>query len=612
MAATSVERDVSLGEFRRIALEEARRQLVNARDVAESAAAGGFVKRVPPPLIQLVSHEEIVAEIETIAQETRTKYPQLNSLAMETASITRRMFAASEPAALLAEYRQLLTLYRLAHDKDRSSDSFAVRTGTNVIVVVADDVGDDPEGAPADAVESDRRDQAFVAAVANLIAAVRRENRPFTQDEHSAVLAAYRLLDRGVQMPSAYRGIGVYGFRQHQTCLSVANPGDGHIRVTCGSARLLQGAIVHIEHIDRDGERDREKLEPYRLPAALNAARVRLHAGAAAPCTAYVGRPVFESGVVARDMLKSVHTVASACTSMFVNGVADCKIGIERMTATEAVRFMRAIAGNAVRDATRQYLSAAFNVNLPIADDRSGATLQVTDKFAIAWLGIELADAGRFEKVTWDGSSNVEPSIPIVQQLSYEQLLELVHVAHERGLETYISAGLQPHHMRTCTYIGVDGVGIGTSLHDYNPDSGLRGQLKAERVREVLDIRDASASEPLGRGAALLARLDRMYFEGTLPLEVDPKRRHLFELMRDRQEHFVAQLVSEIASVIARVPAAPSADEHPVLAHANRVLHSTQYASVGEARDAAWREKVVLISELVNARDIEELYEVLP
>jgi uncharacterized protein (UPF0264 family) len=293
---------------------------------------------------------------------------------------------------------------------------------------------------------------------------------------------------------------------------------------------------------------------------------------------------------------------------MFMNGIADCKIGIERMTTSEAIRFMRAVAGNAVRDATRQYLSAAINVNLPIVDDRAGAPITITGKFEVARLGIDLATAGRFEKVTWDGSSNVDPSIPIVEQLSYEQLIELVHTAHEKGLETYISAGLQPPHMRTCTYIGVDGVGIGTSLHDYNPESGLRGQLKADRVREVLDIRDVAASEPLGRGAALLAQMDRMYFEGTLPLALNDGRRDLYSLMRDRKDDYVVALVDEIGVI----PGVAVPEEHPVIAQAHRVLESLDHDPVGLHRGDDWTRMASTVRELLAAGDVAELYEVLP
>lgn len=603
-----IERGISLGEFRRIALEEAHRRLQHVKDAEESAAAGGFVKRVPPPLLQMVPLEELVTTIISLGTEVVKRYPTYRELIGETINIAQRMATARDANALLTDYRRILEMYNISQDSASDSDSFAVNAKAKSIYVTTDAIGDDPDGVSATIVEEDKSDQAFVAAVVNLIARVRRESRSFTQDEYSAVLTAYRLLDKGVQLPSAYRGIGVYGFRKHQTNLSVANPGEGHISVTCSSPNLLSGTFVHIEHIDRGGERDREKLEPYRLPAALNAARVRLHTGAAAPCTCYIGRPVFESRDVTRDMLKSVHLIASACTSMFMNGVVDCKIGIERMTATEAIQFMRAVAGNSMRDATRQYLSAAFNVNLPIVDDRGGAAITVSNPFEIARLGIDLAKAGGFEKVAWDGASSIEPSVPIVNQLSYEQLIELVHTAHEMGLETYISAGLQPPHMRTCTYIGVDGVGIGTSLHDYNPESGLRGQLKAERVREVLEIRDAAASEVLGQGAACLAQMDRMYFEGTLPLTLDLKRRHLYELMRDRKESLVALLIDEIGDI----PGTAITNEHPIIAQAHRVLNTLNYESVGQDRSKDWMSMTNAVGELLTAGDVAELYEVLP
>lgn len=608
MAFVELERHLSLGDFRRLALEENKRQLLYVREREESKAAGGFVRRIPPPLITQVSFQELYSQILILEKEIASKFPQLKEICEASAQLGRKMLEAQTAQELLEYYRQLLGLHEFKHDAETDADNFSVRADSNKIYVRAKTIGDDPDGVPANVVESDQLDHTFVAAVANMIASVRKESRLLSQDERSAVLAAYRLLDRGVQVPSAFQGIGISGFRKYQTNLSVANPGDGHIQVTCTSSRLLTGTVVHIEHIDRDGERDREKLEPYRLPATINAARVRLHTGAIAPCTAYIGRPVFESGNFKRDLLKTVHMTSSACTSMFMNGISDCKIGIERMTSSEAVEFMRAVAGNVVRDPTRQYLSAAFNVNLPIMEDRAGTVTQITDRYEIARLGIDLTVAGGFEKVTWDGSSNQEPSIPIVEQLSYEQLIELVHTAHERGLETYISAGLQPPHMRLCTYLGVDGVGIGTSLHDYNPESGLRGQLKAERVREVLDIRDAAAQEPLGRGATLLARMDRMYFEGTLPISLDEKRNQLFEAMRDRREASVVELVLEIGDI----PGAATPKDHPIIEQANRVLMSVAYDPVGLHQNKDWGEFVKTVEKLVDNRDIAELYEVLP
>ncbi|QKG67327.1 hypothetical protein HP062_18045 [Pseudomonas sp. B14-6] len=603
-----IEREFSVGEFRRIALEEAKRQLTRAREDAERAAAGGFVRRVPPPILKLSSLDEFAADITALAQETAEKFPDLTALVQKTESLTLVLLRADSAEVLLDTYRRLLTTYRLISDEPSKPDAFSLYTRNGVIVLASEALADDPDGAPSWAVESDRADQTFVARVSNLIAASRRAGRALSQDEHSAVLGAYRLLDKGARVPSAYRGIGLYGFRQHQTNLSIANPGDGHITVTCASSQLLDGVFIHVEHIDRDGERDREKLEPYRLPASINTARVRLHAGSSAACTAYVGRPVFESGDVKRDMLKSVHMTASACTAMFANGIADCKIGIERMKASEAVAFMRAVAGNVVRDQTRQYLSGAFNINLPQIDDRGDQLKTITDRLEIARLGIELAVEGRFEKVAWDGSSNLEPSVPIVEQMPYEQLLELVHIAHERGLETYVSAGLQPHHMQACVHVGVDGVGIGTSLHDYNPASGLRGQLKAERVREVLTVRDAAAADSLGRGARLLARMDRLFFEGTLPIALEAQRQNLFQAMLARDEVLIASIADDVGEPS---PVEPGHD-HPVMEQAKRVLASSRTQTVGSERDKAWPQFVESVRELVDRQDIQQLYETLP
>lgn len=607
MSQDVAERSIAAGEFRRLALEEAKSRIRYAYDTEESHAAGGFVKRVPPPLIVRTTCEEIEAEARELSQEAAAKFPQIRNQMEKTAALAAAILDPNNASDLVANYRAILELYGLADDRT-GLDAFSLRIEGDRIFIGAGKVPAQTDGIPCEILQSDVADQTFLASVANMIALNRRCGKPLTQDEHTAVLAAYRLLDRGVQLPSAFLSIGVYGFRSHQTNLSVANPGDGHVNVTCTSARLLEGTVVHIEHIDRDGERDREKLEPYRLPATVNAARVRLHTSMAAPCTAYVGRPVFESGDVKRDLLKSVHMTASACSAMFANGVADCKIGIERMSATQAINFMRAVAGNAVRDPTKQYLSAAFNINLSIIDDREKMAIEVCEKSSVARLGIELAEAGRFEKVTWDGSSNQEPSIPIIEQLPFATFVELVHTAHERGLETYVSAGLKPSHMETCTFIGVDGVGIGTSLHDYNPDSGLRGQLKAERIREVLDVRNAAAEKPLGRGAALLARLDRMYFEGTLPMRFCAKRIRLFELIRDRNEEEVSVLVAEIGEW----PATLASTDHPVLDQARRVIATSREHPIGAERMKNWQEFVVTVQDLLDRRDVTQLYEILP
>lgn len=620
MGQPEVERLVPLGDFRRIVIDQVKTLLIDARLRCEIAAGNGFVKRDPTLLIRHTLPREVVEEIGTIGASATADFPQLAPLADDSNRLAGRALASEDIQALLVIYRELMALHSIAPDPT-PPDNFDVSAGTNAASISAARVGDDPDGSPASVVAADRDDQAFVAATTNMIVEVRRGAREFTQDERAAVVSAYRLLDRGAQLPTAYRGIGVYGLRRHQTSLSLANPGEGHVSVTCAHADLLNGTVVHIEHIDRDGVSDREKVEPYRLPAALNAARVRLHAGAAAPCTAYVGRPIFENGVskrsgeevlapidFERDLLKTAHTIASACTCMFMNGVADCKIAIERMSYRQAIEFMRAVAGNVVRDPTRQYLSAAFNINLPLWDDRAAEAKPVSDRYEIAKLGIALSKDGRFDKVTWDGASNQVPSVPIIEQMPFHRWVELVHEAHEKGLETYISAGLLPPHMRTCVFTGVDGVGIGTSLHYRHPQTNAIGQLKPEAIREVLRVRDGAAREALGKGARLLAYWDRLFFEGVLEKELDPERLALFASLRDGDEDAVATIVDRHS-----LPRVDEAEEHPLLAQAKRVVASAEADPVGPERIGreAWDERLGLAAKYLATRDIVGLTEAL-
>jgi len=599
-------------------VEETRRLLVSAIKAEEIKAGGGFVKRDPTLLIVDHSTAEVISEIERIGKEGTKRFPVLGLIAGKSNQLAQLVPEAEDGHRLLEIYGSLMNLHQVRSDPE---DNFVWRSDSDAVFMYAKIIGDDPDGVPAPALQADRDDQSMLAATANMIATTRRQGRALSRDEQAAVALAFRLLDRSVQLPSAYRSIGVYGFREHQTYLSLANPGEGHLAVTCLDRELLQGTVVHVEHIDRDGEKNRELIEPYRLPAAINAARVRLYAGAAAPCTAYIGRPVFENGVATRkctsiyepvnferDLLKTVHLSASSCTSMFMNGIADCKIGIERMSTGQAIRFMRAVAGNVVRDPIRQYLSAAFNLNLPFWNDDPTANGLVADRIEIARLAIAVTKAGRFSKVTWDGASNRVPSEPIIDQLKFEEWVELVHAAHEQGLETYISAGLEPAHMRQCVFTGVDGVGIGTSLHHRDPVTGAIGQLKPEAIREVLRIRAAAASETLGRGASLLARWDRMYFEGTLPSAEEPIRQQLFRALKQRDESEVGKIVGRFKPRIEFIPSG-----HPLIEQARRILRTADLAPIGATRlgTQLWTAQVKRTGDLLARGDLAGLQELL-
>ncbi len=558
---SSVEISLSLEEFRSEALKKVLDVLREVRIVEENKLNKKFVKREPTPLINYQTVSELVTDVKIQLVSMVASFPTLEKLATSLQELLNTLFDENSDGVETLKAFQLI--FKVAnewlgipHREDLEDFKFIADQQRIVHKVQSGVLEQVPQLATAlaDDIEHTR----FITLVSRLNEQLREKGVRPTPVEQITINAAYVILSKRANLRGSYKSLGVSGFRKIHTYLFNTNPGEGHIAVTCNDLQLMRGTAVHIEHIDRDRLFDKEKIEPYRLPATINAAKVRLHVGSHAPCTAYIGRPIFESRIFSLDLLKSVHKTASACTAMFMNGIADCKIGMERMTATEAIQFMRYVAGNVIRDRSRQYLAAAFNINTPIVDDRpetlelhSGVPVTLINRMEIARLAIELTKQGRFERVTWDGASNEVPSVPILGQLSHEQVAMLVHEAHKRGLQTYISAGLESHHMRDAVLTGVDGVGIGTSLHYIDPETKLMGALKPEAIREALRIRDEAEASIGGKAAILLARLDRMLFEGSLPEEDEPHRASLYEAVLARDLQQAQKVMNKLAQIMA-------------------------------------------------------------
>ena len=386
----------------------------------------------------------------------------------------------------------------------------------------------------------------FVAAVTGMCQAYRRtEFVRFAPADRLALLRAYQLVEAGVRPAPPMSALQTDLTRPVPTYLALADPGQSHLRHTVRRSDLLQGTIVHVETIDRGGIADRGIIEAYRIPSIRDVARIRVHVGDETPCSVYVGRPVYEGWSIRdaalqgeelrrafdQSLLKAIHTVAAACSGLFALGVAECKIGLDGLSSKQAIATMKGLVGNVIRDRARQRLSAAFNINTPLRDDRgsNNQSVDVKDRFAIARMAIELAKQGGFDKIAWDGASD-GASTPFVEQLPHAQILELIHVAHSRGLETYVSAGMTAEHLLPATLLGVGGVGIGIRLHAKN-SSGDITHLLPEQVREVLVTRDSALSEPAGRAAASLAQLDWLHAKALLEPEQEDLRDALFNAL---------------------------------------------------------------------------------
>ncbi len=525
--------ELTPGHLRLIALSVLGRAL-RALSMSDDSGAAIF-HREPPPLLRLQTEEEQAAELRTLANRVHEDRPLLRQKLAPTNLLIQQILNTTDVANALKRLDEARDLAATLLNRKDSSPSGQGKYKSKIAgerLRLEGSTRFSPGSDIKEALDHDLEEQRFVASVMQMCLEHRSEGRDFSAQDELALETAYRLLDEGVRMPRNYQAILTDDARTIQTYLSFADPGDGHLAVTVRDPKLLDGLIVHIEYIDRDNVDSRQLVEAYRLPAIRKAARVRLHIGNSTPCTAFIGRPVFE-GNFEDGLLKAGHTMASVCSGMFVHGIADCKVAMDGMTAAQAVKFMKVVAGNVIRDPLKQRLSAAFNINSPLVNDLAsrGTPQEITDRFEIAKLAVRMVTEGGFNKVAWDGASNTQPSEPIIGQLSRVQLLKVTHAAHEHGLETYISAGMAVKHMWDAVFIGVGGVGIGTSLH--HKTDGVIGEIDSKKVVEVLEVRSRAAETIPGRAACRLARLDWRYAEGSLLPEADSFRRELFDALED-------------------------------------------------------------------------------
>lgn len=534
----------------------------------------------------------VLAEWESVCQD----FPHLSSLPFD--EIISRLQKASDLKELFLVYEACLSFFQKADlvttQKEALPNTFILNIEDHEMVITPIKQltlkdGSKPKG--------------FIEAVMRLNELLRSEKRLPTKEEYFAIQVAKFSPEKSATIDYPYLDWETSGFRKTQTWMSITDPGEGHTYGTATKSDYLRGIITHIEHLER-GNEDRLKIESYRIPQINDVAITRLCIGSDAPISSYIGRPLFESGFKA-GLLKTVNTIAAAASEMFALGLTECKIAIEGMTTTQAVMFMECLSGAVKRDKHRQILSAAFNINTKIFDDRNHSHW-VKNRFSIGLLGIELTKAGGFDKVTWDGSADTYPSKCILEQLSHSEAVELVHKAHEQGLLTYFSAGFRYHHIPLAIYTGVDGVGVGGAqiLRYMDKTTGYHGPFKPENISHILKIRDDAANNWQGKAAALLSRLDRMFYEGSLTLNQNIRRLELFEAIRAQNQTTCEQLLANFEA-IAQLPADT---QHPLMKWGQRVIKAGEQSLMAQGRTREeWISFTWLIQQAIENEDLDLL-----
>lgn len=576
-----------------------------------------FEREKELPYLESITQDELVIAVEEALDEIA---PGMEDLKRRALSLTECVNTANNCSELMETWKEMFFFYQEAlsfintTQRETFSEFFCSSTNVHQLINIQ----------PCLSVHQGYINVSFpVQFGENIIEAVQSNVRWLRNEEYrSPTLSefiiehiAYVFLASGKHLHSLSfdnqaQFLGTVGFRPvTQTYPSLTDPGDGHVFGTTRKKDWMNGAIIHVEHLERPGGVPRTLIESYRIPSILDFARTRLHTAGAMPNTYFTGRALRDSaGSFQQSFIKVVNTTSAACSQAFSLGAAECKIAMDDLSTSQMIAYLRALSGHTLRS-PHQYLSCAFNLNWPIVDDKRqderGNLLPaqlVTDPFEIAQLAIEIASEGGFDKVTWDGASDTYPSKCIIHQLNFDQWLFLAHRAHECGLTTYTSAGFKFPQIRFGVWAGIDGLGIGGAqiLRHMDHESGMHGPYTEENLDKILAARDQAAQHVRGRGVGLLARLDRMFFEGSLTQREDHLRRNLFTILANANEHCIEGIIKH--PEMQAIAQLPDDGQRPYVAWAQRLLrHRFTHEEIILQHFATYEEWKCLVDQLTIA-----------
>lgn len=117
----------------------------------------------------------------------------------------------------------------------------------------------------------------------------------------------------------------------------------------------------------------------------------------------------------------------------------------------------------------------------------------------------------------------------------------------------------------------------------------MHGPYTEENLDEILKKRDEAAASIRGQGVALLCRMDRMFFEGSLTVGENTLRATLFDALAVADEEVIEHYLNH--PLLKDILAMPDDGERPYAAWAKRLLRSTAEDPVllrAHASDAEW------------------------
>jgi hypothetical protein len=318
--------------------------------------------------------------------------------------------------------------------------------------------------------------------------------------------------------------------RDHITQMAITDEGPDHLLMTLADPRMTKFRnwthMERINRVDANGNPTADA-QPYALPPETLVGLIRLFTGNDAPSTVFYGRPNFLASVIndgvpagfddavsaglqnnKETAVRGLQMLARQC---FNSGVSEVKVAMDGMNRAEVVKFMKAVVEPLNLEPGR-YISTAFNLprglkDLGVAQERPNAPLR-EQLLEVGRRAIEAAQEGGGGKVTLDSASPTPPSTPLIEYFGARNLVDWVHEAHQAGLETYVSGGMEARHFPLLALTGVDGVGVGGAIHETTPLPGIMGRMEPSRVIDAHERATQTEMSWPGQVIYLLRRLD--------------------------------------------------------------------------------------------------------
>jgi hypothetical protein len=138
--------------------------------------------------------------------------------------------------------------------------------------------------------------------------------------------------------------------------------------------------------------------------------------------------------------------------------------------------------------------------------------------------------------------------------------------------------------------------------------NGFQDPFKQENVKKILDINKTAANSVIGQGAILLTRLDRMYFEGSLPEWANGQRNTLYKALLNKDEETTNNILDSLQEIMQL----PIDLVHPLVAWGQRIISNQDDAIAFTTMKKEEKEHYInLLKRHIKHHDYNELNSVL-